>query len=62
MTHHEISVIDNSVKSFWFTERIFFVTEKKFQVLTDGHIELIFFFGASCALRLGTNKSIALSL
>ena len=60
MTHKEIPVTHNSIKSFWFTERSFIGTENMFQILPDGHVELIFFFNAVCSLHLSQTESVQL--
>lgn len=53
MEHSELDAPDairNSIKSFWYREMDFGPTPAAFEVLPDGHAEIIFHFGSGCNL------------
>lgn len=59
MRHQDLEpseALGSSIKGFWYRDMDFGDTVSVFEVLPDGHAEIIFHFGSGCGLLVG-NKS-----
>ncbi|WP_457128455.1 DUF6597 domain-containing transcriptional factor [Mucilaginibacter sp. HD30] len=55
MEHKELDVsaaLGHSIREFWYLEKDFGRSPSVFEVLPDGHAEIIFHFGSGCSLVL----------
>ncbi|MBB6108517.1 helix-turn-helix domain-containing protein [Mucilaginibacter lappiensis] len=53
MIHRELDApaeIRNSIRDFWYWEKEFGASPAAFEVLPDGHAEIVFHFGSGCSL------------
>ena len=53
MAHRELDApaeIRNSIRGFWYREKDFGALPSAFEVLPDGHAEIVFHFGSGCSL------------
>ncbi len=55
MIHRELDApaeIRNSIRDFWYWEKDFGASPAAFEVLPDGHAEIVFHFGSGCSLMV----------
>ncbi|PTT01839.1 AraC family transcriptional regulator [Pedobacter sp. HMWF019] len=55
MAHRELEApaeIQNSIREIWYREKDFGASPSAFEVLPDGHAEIIFYFGSGCSLMV----------
>jgi AraC-like DNA-binding protein len=55
MIHRELDApaeIRNSIRGFWYREKDFGALPSAFEVLPDGHAEIVFHFGSGCSLMI----------
>lgn len=53
MQHQELDApeeLRNMIRSFWYLEKDFGTLPSAFEVLPDGHVEIIFYFGTDCSM------------
>lgn len=53
MQHQELTplpALQDTIKDFWYLSRDFGETSSSFEVLPDGHAEIIFYFGSTCSI------------